>query len=54
VTAHDPDEIDNGLWFVDVCQRNGNMDLVEANEWRRRVLARQRVLAPSDDHSQTH
>ena len=36
-----PEEIEDDLWFVDVCERNGNMDVTEADEWRRRILARQ-------------
>ena len=43
-----PEEIEDGLWFADVCLRNGNMDQLEADEWRRRVLARQRFLELSD------
>ena len=27
-----PEEIDDGLWFIDVCERNGNMDQAEADE----------------------
>ena len=39
-----PEEIEDGLWFVDGCECNGNMDRAEADEWRRRILARQRFL----------
>lgn len=39
-----PEEIEDGLWFVDVCERNGNMDHAEADEWRRRIVARQEFL----------
>ena len=44
------DEIADGLWFVDVCERNGNVDQAETDEWRRRLLARQGCLALSDNH----
>ena len=29
-----PEEIDDGLWFVDVCERNGNMGQAEAQRWK--------------------
>lgn len=45
-----PEEISDGLWFVDVCKRWGSMSQAEADEWRRRILARQGCLALSDNH----
>jgi len=48
-----PEEIDDGLWFVDVCERNGNMDQAEADEGRRRILARQRFLDLPDTYPPT-
>ena len=39
-----PVEVSGGLWFIDVCERNGSMLQAEADEWRRRILARQRLL----------
>ena len=47
-----PEEIRDGLWFLDVCERSGNMDQEEADEWRRRILARQRFLALDTDGPQ--
>jgi len=41
-----PEEIRDGLWFVDVCERWGSMDQAEADEWRRRVLARKKFPCP--------
>jgi len=38
------EEIEDGLWFVAVCECNGNMGQAEADEWRRRILARQEFL----------
>ena len=35
------EQVREGLWLVNVFERNGNMDQVEADEWRRRILARQ-------------
>jgi len=43
------EEIEDGLWFVDVCERNGNMDQAEADEWRRRIMARQGFLELETD-----
>ena len=49
-----PEEIEDGLWFIDVCERNGNMGQVTVDEWRRRILARRKLLglvtetAPAD------
>jgi len=37
------DEIADGLWIVDVCERFGTMGSAEADEWRRRIRA-MRVL----------
>lgn len=39
-----PEEINDGLWFVDVCEHDGNMDQAEADEWRQRIVARQQFL----------
>jgi hypothetical protein len=47
--APKPEEISDGLWFVDVCERWGSMDQAEADEWRRRIDARQRFLELGDD-----
>ena len=30
----------SGVDLVDVCERNGNMERAEADEWRRRIVAR--------------
>jgi hypothetical protein len=38
-----PEEIEDGLWFVDACERNGSMSQAEADEWRRLSL----LLTPS-------
>ena len=34
-----PDEIDDALRFVEICERGGGTPSVEADEWRRRILA---------------
>ncbi len=39
-----PDEIRDGLRYVEVLERGGNMTPDEAAEWRRRILARRRFL----------
>ncbi len=39
-----PDEIQDGLRFVEVLERGGTMTPDEAAEWRRRILARRRFL----------
>ncbi len=39
-----PDEIRDGLRFVEVLERGGSLTPQEAHEWRRRILARQRFL----------
>jgi len=39
-----PEEIQQALWFVAVCERKGTMRRAAADEWRRRILARQRFL----------
>ena len=38
------DEIRDGLWFVCVCERNGNIEQADVDEWRRRMRARQGCL----------
>jgi len=43
LVAHD--EIHVGLWLVGVFEDWGTMSAHEADEWRRRILARQRFLA---------
>lgn len=42
-----PGEIEDGLWLVSVFERWGSMSPEEADEWRRRILARQRFLEPA-------
>ena len=42
------EDAQDALWFVDVCERNGNMNQPEGDEWRRRILARQRFLKLED------
>ena len=39
-----PDEIRDGFWLVGVFERWGSMSPSEADEWRRRIDARQRFL----------
>jgi len=39
-----PHEFRNALRFVDAWERSGLLKAVEADEWRRRILARQRFL----------
>ena len=48
-----PDEIEEALWFVDVCERAGGTPPEEAAEWRRRILAVQRFLSLRDDPAST-
>ena len=47
-----PEEIRDGLWLVGVFEDWGSMTTDEADEWRRRIVARQRFLEtgerPSD------
>jgi len=38
------EEIGNGLWIVDVCERCGTMREADADEWRRRIEARREFL----------
>ena len=38
-----PDEVDDALRFVEVCERGGT-PIEEADEWRRRILAWQAFL----------
>jgi hypothetical protein len=38
------DEITEARWFVEVCERFGTMRQAEADEWRRRIVARQALL----------
>jgi len=45
-------EIRGYLRFVAVCERNGNIDQAEVDEWRRRILARQRFLGLDADGPQ--
>ena len=40
-----PDEIREGLFLLGVAQRWENMPQAEADEWRRRIIARQEFLA---------
>jgi len=42
------EEIADGLWFVDVCERFGTMKQTEADEWRRRIAARREFLELAD------
>ena len=39
-----PDEIHDGLWLVGVFEDWGSMTTDEADEWRRRIVARQQFL----------
>ncbi|RLA52831.1 MAG: hypothetical protein DRQ65_06610 [Gammaproteobacteria bacterium] len=34
-----PDEIEDALFFVEICERGGGTPPEEADEWRRRILA---------------
>ena len=43
------EEIHDGLWLVGVFEGWGSMSQDEADEWRRRILARQGFLALTDD-----
>ena len=38
-----PDEVSDALWFVDAMERAGPMDAEEADEWRRRIVAKRRI-----------
>ena len=44
LTRMTPDEIQDGFWLVGVFERWGSMNQSEADEWRRRIIARQRFL----------
>jgi len=44
-----PAEIRDDLWLVGVIEDWGSMTQVEADEWRRRILARQRFLGLPDN-----
>jgi hypothetical protein len=39
-----PDEIEDALRFVEICERGGGASIEEADEWRRRILAWQAFL----------
>ena len=39
-----PEEVQSVFWFVEVCERKGTMSQLEADEWRRRIVARKRFL----------
>jgi hypothetical protein len=39
-----PDEINDVLRFVGICERGGGTPAEEADEWRRRILAWQRFF----------
>ena len=39
-----PDEIDDALRFVEICERGGGTPVEEADEWRRRILGWQAFL----------
>ena len=43
-----PDEIEDALRFVDICERGGGTPPEEADEWRRRIVAWQRFLEAED------
>jgi len=49
VSQMTPPEISDALRFVDVCQWNGTMPAAEADEWRRRILARWAFLGLEPD-----
>jgi hypothetical protein len=38
------DEIAETHWFIEVCERFGTMRPAEADEWRRRIVARRAFL----------
>jgi hypothetical protein len=44
-----PEEIRDGLWMTGVFERWGSMTTAEADEWRRRILARQGSSARPGD-----
>ncbi len=44
LTTMTPQEIREALRFVDACERYGTMSRQMADEWRRRIVARQRFL----------
>ena len=46
-----PDEVADALRFVEVMQRGEHMSQTEADEWRRRILARQRFLEMGEHSS---
>ena len=39
-----PDEIEDALRFVEICERGGGTPPEEADEWRRRILVWQAFL----------
>ncbi len=44
-----PEEIEDAIWMVGVFQRWGSMSAEEADQWQRKILARQDFLRlPSD------
>ena len=51
LTEMTAEEISEALWYVEVFERTG-MSHMEADEWRRRIVARQRFLA-LDPHTAT-
>jgi len=44
VSRMTPPELRDALWFVDACERTGTMTAEDADEWRRRILARRAFL----------
>jgi len=46
-----PEEIRDGLWMIGVFEDWGSMSAEEADEWRRRMVARQRFLEPDGSAS---
>ena len=49
-----PDEIEDTLRFIEVCERGGGTPPEEAAEWRRRILAHSKYLKIEDDVLPTH
>ena len=49
-----PEEIADALRFVEVWEKADHMSPEEANEWRRRILARQAFLAVDDAGQSEH
>jgi hypothetical protein len=47
-----PDEMRDALLFIDLCE-NRTMNTVEADEWRRRIWARQKFLELRPDGGQS-